>query len=429
VLYRDRIRELREVSLKDGEQKKSVALPYSDFAELEPTLARRQLSAGNAPIGEQNSPTQTTNAPTTPTTSYYDYLKTELPEGLKELYNDEIIAIDNANAQAIAKINAMKDSAIVDADTSYKSNLSNYGAKNEALRKIGLSGSGYSEYLDSQAYATYRNEVQNAKSSALEAETKVNSEAENEKTKLAKEYLAKKQTIYDDIANNITADTSDEEIQYFLDSGQIDPKSKDQLVQLRNTQIVSNINNLVNTGDTDSATKNADKYYDNGNGWMDQKTYQKVYADSWLKDLDGATITESNISDVLNQLDMDKDSDKISNTDYEKLKKTAWGKVGTAYTPSQAGISDKKEEKGKNTKFKMGGTYYKCSTNMWYNPELDGILNGISTGDKGTKPEENTIVKYNGKTYAYMKHYVSQNAMGAGQFTGFYTSWIEVTKE
>ena len=497
--------------------------------------------------GGTGTPTDTT------IDSYYDYLKTEMPEDLKGIYNDTIAAIDQANAKTIAEINAAKERGIVDANTSYQHNLSTYGAKNEALRGMGLAGSGYSEYLDSQAYAAQRAEVQGVRAGALAAENNANATADAQrleaKTALDKdllyydnlaeqhlegkwsdiltgagngtyskeqvENLAKyygfspeqiatltgaadsyetekaeaeanaigekflaalgdvKQGIYDEedipalvsqfnfspeqeaqlieearqfkqntyeantnnATGNITTDTTDDEIQDFVD--QNGGEGKEELEEARNQARVNEVKDLISYGDTTKACELADSYYDNGNGFMDKNTYQKIYSDSWSKDLSAASISADDIDSVLMELNKDKELGKLSDTDYNRLKKVAWGKVGTAYTPSQAGISDKKEETGsflwwdwdKYTKFKMGGTYYKCSTNMWYNPELDGVLNGISTGDRSTTPVENTIVKYNGKTYAYMKHYVSQSAMGAGQITGFYTSWIEVTKE
>lgn len=497
--------------------------------------------------GGTSTPTDTT------IDSYYDYLKTEMPEDLKGIYNDTIAAIDQANAKTIAEINAAKERGIVDANTSYQHNLSTYGAKNEALRGMGLAGSGYSEYLDSQAYAAQRAEVQGVKAGALAAENEANATADAQKleaktaldenllyydnlaeqhlegkwseiltgagngtySKEQVENLAKyygfspeqiatltgaadsyetekaeaeanaigekflaalgdvKQGIYDEedipalvsqfnfspeqeaqlieearqfkqntyeantnnATGNITTDTTDDEIQDFVD--QNGGEGKEELEEARNQARVNEVKDLISYGDTTKACELADSYYDNGNGFMDKNTYQKIYSDSWSKDLSAASISADDIDSVLMELNKDKELGKLSDTDYNRLKKVAWGKVGTAYTPSQAGISDKKEEKGsflwldwdKYTKFKMGGTYYKCSTNMWYNPELDGVLNGISTGDRSTTPVENTIVKYNGKTYAYMKHYVSQSAMGAGQITGFYTSWIEVTKE
>lgn len=689
-------------------------------------------NAGSAPSTtptstESSTPTTppTTSPPANPTTeeagTYYDYLKDEVPESLRDIYNDEIVYQDQQNAQLVEDINGIRDTTIenagnirdtayenaetqkettytyadkvlmetlgfneeqykylldsinasketglalaedvratllslaaetrdqiyqaaeaarvreyeqaeivrqrgiVDANTSYEQNKATYGANAEALASMGLTGGGYSDYLNAQAYAAQRGEVQavNADAEATkraaryaEDDKKMNADttyAANVKEaelnyseqvgevnatyeaalreanlwKTEADYAANREntdtkfkadTTYnaaigeadasyaENVADaNLQADLAiadanaataeakhraeqalkeglltneqavaqyrDEMFYYFLDKAgtgsytteqldtiaselefsdaqkqmlhtalgdyntaveeeeaakaeeekaalddvfaknyqtvlgniKIDPDyytdaDLDKMVTdkllsqtdadnakklIKDTKIQyqkDEINGYISSGDTDSACKLADEYYDNGNGWMDKATYQKIYSDSWTKDLSGASITASDIDSVLLELNKDKETGKISDAAYEKLKKTAWGKVGTAYTPTQAGISDKKEEKGnflwvswdKYTKFKMGGTYYKCSTNMWYNPELDGILNGISTGDKGTKPEENTIVKYNGKTYAYMKHYVSQSAMGAGQITGFYTSWIEVTKE
>lgn len=522
--------------------------PKSPTTETEtPPMETPPADTSGSEGGSTGTPTDTT------IDGYYDYLKTEMPEHLKGIYNDTIVAIDQANAKTIAEINAAKERGIVDANTSYQHNLSTYGAKNEDLRGMGLAGSGYSEYLDSQAYATQRAEVQGVKAGALAAENEANATADAQKleaktaldesllyydnlaeqhlegkwsdiltgagngtySKEQVENLAKyygfsdeqiatltgavdsyetekaeaeanainekflaalgdvKQGIYDEedipalvdqfgfspdqkaqlekearefkkntyeantntATGNVTTETTDEEIQDFVDKN--GGEGKEELEKARNQARVDEVKDLISYGDTTKAYELADSYYDNGNGFMDKKTYQKIYSDGWSKDLSAASISADDIDSVLMELNKDKELGKLSATDYNRLKMVAWGKVGTAYTPTQAGISDKTEEKGKflwwdwdkYTKFKMNGTSYKCSTNMWYNPELDGILNGISTGDKGTKPEENTIVKYNGKTYAYMKHYVSQSAMGAGQITGFYTSWIEVTKE
>jgi len=520
-----------------------------------PPVATPPTETVTPPTDTSGSEGGGTNTPTDTTIdSYYDYLKTEMPEHLKGIYTDTIAAIDQANAKTIAEINAAKERGIVDANTSYQHNLSTYGAKNEALRGMGLAGSGYSEYLDSQAYATQRAEVQGVKAGALAAENNANATADAQKLEaktaldkdllyyenLAEQHLEGKwseilagvgngtyskeqvenlaeyygfspgqiatltgaadsyetekaeadkatmqanyiaaladvraglykesdidtiaealgitdealianlkeeaktyqQNTYEANTNtatgNITTDTTDEEIQDFVD--QNGGEGKEELEKVRNQARVNEVKDLISYGDTTKACELADSYYDNGNGFMDKNTYQKIYSDSWSKDLSAASISADDIDSVLMELNKDKELGKLSDTDYNRLKMVAWGKVGTAYTPSQAGISDKKEEKSnflwmswdKYTKFKMGGTYYKCSTNMWYNPELDGVLNGISTGDRSTTPVENTIVKYNGKTYAYMKHYVSQSAMGAGQITGFYTSWIEVTKE
>lgn len=70
----------------------------------------------------------------------------------------------NAAARASAEKNAEKERqrAIVDADASYQLNTSAYGANAERLASMGLTNSGYADYLKSQSYAQMRGEVQYA---------------------------------------------------------------------------------------------------------------------------------------------------------------------------------------------------------------------------------------------------------------------------
>lgn len=55
---------------------------------------------------------------------------------------------------------------VIDARSSYAQNLATYGANAEQIAAMGLSGSGYSDYLNQQAYATQRAETQNANAQA-----------------------------------------------------------------------------------------------------------------------------------------------------------------------------------------------------------------------------------------------------------------------
>lgn len=55
-----------------------------------------------------------------------------------------------------------RERAVADARTSYAQNMAGYGAKAEQMGSMGLAGSGYGDYIDSQAYATQRAEVQYA---------------------------------------------------------------------------------------------------------------------------------------------------------------------------------------------------------------------------------------------------------------------------
>lgn len=225
----------------------------------------------------------TPSSPQNPTVeeagTYYDYLKDDVPEALKNIYNDEIVYQDQQNAQLVEDINGIRDTTIenagkirdtayetagtqrettytyadevlmdtlgfneeqykhlidginaskatglalaedvretllsiatetrdqvyraaeaarvreyeqaeivrqrgiVDASTSYEQNKATYGATAEALASMGLSGSGYSDYLNAQAYAAQRGEVQ-AVNTGVEATKRAAREAEDDK--------------------------------------------------------------------------------------------------------------------------------------------------------------------------------------------------------------------------------------------------------
>ena len=77
---------------------------------------------------------------------------------------------------------------VIDARSSYAQNLATYGANAEQLAAMGLSGSGYSEYLNQQAYATQRSETQNANAQAQT--TKLNAQSAADAAKLEAEQQA-----------------------------------------------------------------------------------------------------------------------------------------------------------------------------------------------------------------------------------------------
>lgn len=53
--------------------------------------------------------------------------------------------------------------SLIDANAAYQRGLVGYGAKGEAMASMGLTGSGYSDYLAGKNYETYRGEVSDAK--------------------------------------------------------------------------------------------------------------------------------------------------------------------------------------------------------------------------------------------------------------------------
>lgn len=98
--------------------------------------------------------------------------------------------LDKLNAQieqnkqsALQQAESERERAVIDARSSYEQNKATYGANAETLASMGLSGSGYSDYLNQQAYATQRAETQNANAQAeatkLTAEQQANSDKLN----------------------------------------------------------------------------------------------------------------------------------------------------------------------------------------------------------------------------------------------------------
>lgn len=90
--------------------------------------------------------------------SYEEYMK-KYGEQIDQEHADTLKAIADEKALAYDRARANEQSAILDANNSYARNLSSYGAKADALASMGLTGSGYSQYLDSQAYAQNRNDI------------------------------------------------------------------------------------------------------------------------------------------------------------------------------------------------------------------------------------------------------------------------------
>lgn len=80
--------------------------------------------------------------------TYEEYLKESKEKGLLK-------QTETAAANALEK-------ATVDAKTAYEQSLATYGANAEALSRMGLTGSGYSDYLTGQAYAQQRADISKA---------------------------------------------------------------------------------------------------------------------------------------------------------------------------------------------------------------------------------------------------------------------------
>ena len=104
--------------------------------------------------------------------SYEEFLMKQ--EGYyKQQYDAILASIEQNKANTAALIEQQlrqaehaaevdRERGVVDARSSYAQNLATYGANAEMLADMGLTSSGYSDYLSQQTYATQRAETQNA---------------------------------------------------------------------------------------------------------------------------------------------------------------------------------------------------------------------------------------------------------------------------
>ena len=81
---------------------------------------------------------------------------------------------ERARQEAETSADVARQRAVIDASSAYEQNKSNYGAKAEALGNMGLAGGGYSDWIDSAAYAQNRAQTQaaNAESERAKREAK-----------------------------------------------------------------------------------------------------------------------------------------------------------------------------------------------------------------------------------------------------------------
>lgn len=265
-------------------------------------------------------------------------------EGFYKEQLDKLNAQIEQNKQnALQQAESERERAVIDARSSYAQNLATYGANAEQLAAMGLSGSGYSDYLNQQAYATQRAETQNtnaqAEATKVAAEQQANSDklnaelsyAENmqgnaeklaqyqqQKAEKAKAEEEQKKAYYASLlASANSGEFSSEQIaaiatQYGLDEAQIS--------QLQAAADKFKSSSFTEVYRTESANiQNEGSYYDTSyldillkNGDIDQETYNGLmeqYADVVAEESDSETLDnlheEGKIDDATYQSKID----------------------------------------------------------------------------------------------------------------------------
>ena len=134
---------------------------------------------GTGANAEQKETANTNNAPpttaTTETTAPTKETASEKPMTYNE-YMEMLKAEAETSRQAADKqAEIAKERATVDAHADYEQSKATYGANAETMAQMGLTGGGYSDYLNAQAYAQKRDDIQHA--NVVEAATKAQNQA------------------------------------------------------------------------------------------------------------------------------------------------------------------------------------------------------------------------------------------------------------
>ena len=154
-----------------GQQLAAAASPQQTSTESSPDTSGATGSAGSTGVSTAGSGEVDT---------YEEFLLKQ--EGFYKEQLDKLNAQIEQNKQnALQQAESERERAVIDARSSYAQNLATYGANAEQLAVMGLSGSGYSDYLAQQAYATQRAETQNANAQAEATKVAAEQQANSDK--------------------------------------------------------------------------------------------------------------------------------------------------------------------------------------------------------------------------------------------------------
>ena len=226
----------------------------------------------------------------------------------------------------LAQIEAERQRGVIDARSSYEQNKATYGANAEQLAAMGLSGSGYSDYLNQQAYATQRAETQGANAQAesnrLQAElsyTENMMNLEQDKMEYNEQKQAEKEAMFDTLYDAaISGAYSSEQLKIIGEGKGFTEEEIKTLTDAANKYRATYLNEFYRTESNNILSQGSDyntTYLENAlsNGDIDQETYDKLmkdYTDIVAEESDSETLENlheaGKIDDATYQAQIDK---------------------------------------------------------------------------------------------------------------------------
>lgn len=154
------------------------------------------------------------------------------------LYSQSLSLASEQRKQLVDASEITRKRSIADANSSYMKSLATYGQNAEKIASMGLSGSGYGEYLTSQAYAQKRSTVQNANAQHLATEKEAIYQEKVAKQEALSTYHAnmlQAQAEQNNAYNSLlSAASSGASIESIMASGQWGLLGADQQTQIKN---------------------------------------------------------------------------------------------------------------------------------------------------------------------------------------------------
>lgn len=288
-----------------------------------------QVAAYTSQSQTQDGTTAPVGTDSAPIDSYEEFLRKrgemykENLDRQKEMIEDQKQrALEQAELQRQqAEQNAEKERerSVIDARSSYEQNKATYGAQAETLANMGLTGSGYSDYINAQAYANQRAETQNANANAEQTKNNANYVADNAKLEIeqnaGQSNLSAEATYAENMTNNDAALA-----QY--------KQQKEEEKKSAYSELLNYANN--GTYDSEQLKSLADKYglseADINNLTGAAETYKNnKYKENYANALDNIAQYGSQLDN--NYLDNMYKMDLISKEQYEELKSQLSNKI------------------------------------------------------------------------------------------------------
>ncbi len=275
------------------------------------------------------------------TMSYEDWLKQQA-DNYKNNFDKQNQFIEDQKQSAIKQADEERQRNIIDARSSYEQNKASYGANAEAIASMGLTDSGYSDYINSQAYAAQRAETQAANAQATQSkqnaenyanDAKLNAEltyqaniAQNDAA-LA-EYNEKKEAerkaifteLFNSAINGANGAYDAEQLKQLASTYGLDETQTQQIIDSYYKANADEINNGI-ANSNDSATieaniNNAERYYSEGK--ITQKDYQSINNNYLAQAIKGIA-TGNDYKTMQESIEKYKNDGKISQTQYDSL--------------------------------------------------------------------------------------------------------------